>query len=109
MFRRVLSLWVLVFLLVAGCSSHARVHNYGAVHTRLGGAQIYCGGKYTGSCNGEAALVFRVCSKSFENYFAPLKKSLTPSRLDLLVRSLVGKEPPTGGRWVDARCGGGAR
>jgi hypothetical protein len=104
MSRTCLLLVLLLLTLAATCSSHPRVHDYGAVHTGIGAAHIYCGGKYTASCSGEAALVFPVCSKAYENFFGPLNRALTPTRLDDRVRRLVGK-PPTGGRWADVRCG----
>jgi hypothetical protein len=92
-------------LLLAACGSSHAARSYGVVHTRIGDATVRCGGGFTHTCDDEAALVFANCTDAYERSVAPLKQSLTPPKLDHLVRTLVGHGPPMGARWTDIRCG----
>jgi len=75
--------------------------NYGVVHTSVGLAVVACGGKGAGQCGSTTAIIFTSCSPQWRDYFA---HTSDPTSLDRLVRTLIGKRPPSGNRWV-AYCG----
>ena len=75
-------------------------HNYGIVRTSIGVADVACGGEASDGCGVDTAIRFASCSSQFREYFT---SSGYPTD-DQEVRTLIGKRPPSGNRWI-AECG----
>jgi hypothetical protein len=96
---------VVVFLvagfasMTVGCGPEPGFRSYGVVETRIGRAAITCGGEVSRGCGIETAIRFQACSPAFHEYFAGSRG------YDQLVHELIGRDPPSGRRWV-VECGG---
>jgi hypothetical protein len=75
-------------------------HNYGVLRTSIGIADVACGGEASDGCGVDTAIRFASCSPHFYAYFDG-----STATNDQKVRSLIGKHPPSGNRWV-VECGG---
>ena len=74
--------------------------NYGIVNTSIGVADVACGGEASEGCGVDTAIRFEACSREFHAYF-----NGSTATADRLVRTLTGKRPPSGNRWI-VECGG---
>ena len=103
--RRLIACCVVVGLAMsAACSSGSSSPRLlGTIHTRIGDARAYCGGKYTHTCSGEAALVFASCSKAYEAATTHLID--VPRSLRATIQRIAGTDPPGRRHWTDIRCG----
>lgn len=81
---------------------HPAFHNYGVVRTSIGVADVACGGEASDGCGVDTAIRFASCSSQFREYFGFDSSGYASE--DLQVRTLIGKRPPSGNRWI-AECG----
>jgi hypothetical protein len=96
-----LATMAVAFALTFGTFEQPSFRNYGVIHTSLGLAVVTCGGETSEGCGNETAIGFAACSPEWHGYFA---ETSSPTTTDRLVRTLIGKRPPSGNRWV-VECG----
>jgi hypothetical protein len=93
--------WLAIRTADSTSPSFGKVHVYGVVDTRLGRATMGCGGALTPSCRRDAGIFFDTCDDRYDAYFHVAKPDMT----DRLVRELLDRTPPGGGKWIAAVCG----
>jgi hypothetical protein len=102
-----ITLGIALFVLAAGVfrftflqPTPVTFHNYGVVRTSIGVADVACGGDADERCAVGTTIRFASCSPQFHAYFDG-----STATGDRLVRTLIGKRPPSGNLWV-VECGG---